>query len=55
MVKRTGAKSTEMQSPENVDDLYARCKPYAENWTVKADELWQISHRCAGCNGCGNQ
>ena len=55
MVKRTGAKSTEMQSPENVDDLYARCKPYAENWTAKADELWQISHGCAGCNGCGNQ
>ena len=26
------------------DDLYVRCKPYAENWTPKADELWTASH-----------
>lgn len=52
MVKRTGAHSTEMQSPENIDDLYARCKPYADNWVSKADELWTASHGCAGCSGC---
>ena len=52
MVKRSGAKSTEMQSPENVDDLHDRCVPYAERWTAKADELWTASHGCAGCSGC---
>lgn len=44
MVKRSGAHSTEMQSPENIDDLYAKCKPYADRWTPKADELWTSSH-----------
>jgi len=52
MVKRSGAHSTDMQSPENVDDLYGKCKPYADNWTPKADELWTASHGCAGCSGC---
>jgi len=44
MVKRSGAYSTDMQSPEDIDDLYAKCKPYAERWAPKADELWTISH-----------
>ncbi|MGI6579955.1 MAG: radical SAM protein [Saccharofermentanales bacterium] len=45
MVKRSGAHSTDMQSPENIDDLYAKCKPYADRWTPKADELWAASHK----------
>jgi len=53
MVKRTGSHSTDMQSPENIDDLYNRCKPYADRWEAKADELWEQSHGCAGCPGCG--
>ena len=53
MVKRSGAKSTDMQSPENIDDLYARCEPYADRWAGKADELWRASHGCEGCGGCG--
>ncbi|NMA06759.1 MAG: radical SAM protein [Ruminococcaceae bacterium] len=44
MVKRSESYSTDMQSPENIDDLYARCKPYADRWTPKADELWAASH-----------
>ena len=52
MVQSTGAKSTEMQSPENVEDLYARCKPYAENWTPKADELW---NKCSACGKCAGK
>ncbi|MGI6462944.1 MAG: radical SAM protein [Clostridiales bacterium] len=44
MVKRTEAYSTDMQSPENIDDLYAKCKPYADRWVPKADELWTASH-----------
>ncbi len=43
MVKCSGACSTDMESPENVDDLYAKCKPYAERWAPKADELWTAS------------
>lgn len=53
MVRCTGAHSTDMQSPENIDDLYAKCKPYADRWAPKADELWHASHGCAGCSGCG--
>ena len=52
MVKRSGAHSTDMQSPENIDDLYEKCKPYADRWVPKADELWTASHGCAGCSGC---
>ena len=52
MVQHTGAHSTDMQSPENVDDLYAKCKPYADRWVPKAEELWTASHGCGGCNGC---
>ena len=43
MVKCSGACSTDMESPENIDDLYAKCKPYAERWAPKADELWTAS------------
>ena len=44
MVKNSGAHSTDMQSPENIDDLYAKCKPYADHWAPKADKLWAASH-----------
>ena len=44
-----------MQSPEDVDSLYAKCKPYADNWASKAEELWAASHGCAGCAGCGEK
>lgn len=53
MVKRSGAHSTDMQSPEDIEDLYSKCKPYADRWTPTADELWSASHGCAGCTGCG--
>ena len=45
MVKDSGAHSTDMQSPENIDDLYAKCKPYADRWAPKADELWAASRK----------
>jgi len=44
MVKRSGAHSTDIQPPENIDDLYAKCKPYADRWVPKADELWAARH-----------
>ena len=52
MVKKAGAKSTDMQSPEDVDNLYGKCKPYADKWTPTADHLWSCSHSCASCQSC---
>ena len=52
MVEKSGAHSTDMQSPEDVANLYGKCKPYADNWAGKANELWDKSHPCAGCSGC---
>ena len=44
MVKKTGARSTDLQSPESVDHLCDKCRPYAENWKATADQLWNESH-----------
>ena len=43
MVKRTGAKSTDLQSPESVDHLCEKCDSYAACWQGMADTLWQNS------------
>ena len=40
MVKRSGAKSTDLQSPETAKHLCAKCKAYAEKWHPAADKLW---------------
>ena len=53
-VETTGAHSTDLQNPENVRDLAAKCEEPAKKWAVVADELWSCSHACAGCNGCGD-
>ena len=45
MVKRTGARSTDLQSPECVDSLCGRCRPYAEAWAPIADRLWRETHQ----------
>jgi len=50
MVKETGAKSTDYESPEDVDTLCDRTLPYAENWKVQADKLW-----CQACSGCSTK
>ncbi len=52
MVERTGAHSTDLESPESAEHLCGKCISYAENWTPTADKLWQQSHPCAGCAGC---
>ncbi|GMG96575.1 hypothetical protein [Tepidimicrobium xylanilyticum] len=41
MAKRTEVKSTDLQSPEDVEDLVAKTKLCAEQWKDKVDELWQ--------------
>lgn len=49
MVRRTGAHSTDLQSPESVEHLCGKCLEYAQNWTETADRLWQCSHCCENC------
>ncbi|MDE7352428.1 MAG: radical SAM protein [Acetatifactor sp.] len=41
MVKETGAKSTDLQSPESVEHLCAKCHEYAAQWAPEADRVWQ--------------
>ena len=41
MIEKTGARSTDMQSPESADHLCAKCDGYAACWAPKAEELWE--------------
>ncbi len=41
MVNESGAKSTDMEAPENVDELCAKTAPIAEKWACVADEIWE--------------
>lgn len=41
MVDKSGAKSTDMQSPESADHLCSKCDSYAACWTPKSEELWE--------------
>jgi hypothetical protein len=49
MVETTGAYSTDLQTPEDVHDLSAKCESAAANWATVADELWLCAGKCAGC------
>lgn len=44
MIEKSGAKSTDMQHPEDVHQLSSKCKNAAENWAPVADRLWNCSH-----------
>lgn len=52
MVKKTGAVSTDYQSPESVDHLCDKTTPYAQAWKDTADKLWDACSSCHGCSGC---
>ncbi|MDY3072970.1 MAG: radical SAM protein [Eubacteriales bacterium] len=54
-VERSGAHSTDLQDPENVRELAAKCEGPAAAWAPVADELWACAHNCAGCAGCGKK
>lgn len=43
LVKESGAKSTDLQSPETPEHLCAKTKPYAENWKPYAEEFFDMS------------
>ena len=40
MVEESGAHSTDMESPESVDHLCAKCDDYAAAWAPVAKEIW---------------
>jgi MoaA/NifB/PqqE/SkfB family radical SAM enzyme len=40
MVHASGARSTDLCSPENVDDLCAKCAKASSDWEIVADKLW---------------
>lgn len=43
IVNATGARSTDLQSPESAEHLCAKCDAYAQNWKPVADKLWNLS------------
>jgi len=49
MVESTDARSTDMENPEDVRTLSAKCKTAAENWKPVADRLWACSGHCKTC------
>ena len=44
MVHETGAKSTDLQSPETVENLCGKCEHYAADWNDTADKLWNAGY-----------
>lgn len=40
IVNETGVHSTDLQSPETVEHLCGKCKPYAASWKSSADKVW---------------
>ena len=55
MVVRTGAHSTDPESPESAEHLCAKCDAYAARWKPTADRLWQQGHCGAACASCGEE
>ncbi len=54
IIEKTGAKSTDMESPEDVRRLTGKCAEKAEAWAPAADRLWACGGGCGGCAGqCG--
>ena len=41
IVKETGAKSTDLIDQESAEDLCAKCRKFAEEWTPVAKEVWE--------------
>lgn len=53
MVEGTQARSTDMESPEDVRELTGKCSHAARSWEPVADELWSL--RCHGsCHMSGD-
>ncbi|MEG0940980.1 MAG: radical SAM protein [Oscillospiraceae bacterium] len=50
MVHSTGAKSTDVASPEDVDALTAKTEAAAKSWAPVAENLWACSGHCGHCS-----
>ncbi|MFH1880857.1 MAG: radical SAM protein [Bacillota bacterium] len=48
VMEASGAKSTDLQYPEDVRDLTGKCADAAAKWAPVAAELWACSHGCGG-------
>jgi len=44
MIHNSGATSTEMIHPEDVNNLCSKCRPVSIEWAKTADKLWSKSH-----------
>ena len=44
LVKRTGAKSTDLEAPESCEHLCSKCTEYAKAWGPVAERLWEAGH-----------
>ncbi len=51
MVEQTNAKSTDMESPEEVRSLTDKCKQKADAWAPVAERLWACGGGCKHCQG----
>lgn len=49
MVEASGAHSTDLQSPEDVQDFTAKSRRAAAAWAPVANEIWACSGKCPGC------
>ncbi len=49
MVEGSGAHSTDLQNPEDVRELAAKCENAAANWADTADGLWECAGHCSRC------
>ncbi len=57
MVKRAGAHSTDLSSPEDIDALTAKCKNAADEWAETSGKIWWSSpagQKCKACQSCGS-
>lgn len=45
IIRKTGAASTDLEAPEDEEQLCSRCDRYAEEWEKTADTLWKESQR----------
>jgi len=53
LIQESGARSTDLEAPEDVLDLVEKTKPAAEKWAVKSQELWDASQKAKAEAGQG--
>ena len=46
IIGETGARSSNLEGEETVEELCSRCDQYAEHWRPTAERLWELDHAC---------